>query len=77
MRKFTLGLNAAKIIDFNNVSNKTCSELNFLQKSQWAHMSTPRVELGSSLQFQYIIIFQTWQFFEPPSSMTNSVHNSI
>ncbi len=29
----TLGLNAAKIIDYKkNVSNKNCSELNFLQK---------------------------------------------
>ncbi len=32
-----------------NDSNKSCSELNFLQKSQWSHMSvSPIVELGTS-----------------------------
>ncbi len=53
-----------------NASNKSCSEFSFRQKNQWAHMSiTPRSgELGGSLQFQYIIIFQTWQYLVPPSS---------
>ncbi len=38
--RFTLRLNAAENTDYiKNGSNKSCSELNFLQKSQWAHMS--------------------------------------
>ncbi len=34
---------------------KTCSELNFLQKSQWARMYTspPGVELGGSKDLRY------------------------
>ncbi len=51
LSRFTLELNAAKITDYNkkDASNKSCSELNFLQKSQWARMSiSPGVELGSS-----------------------------
>ncbi len=38
--RFTLGLNAAKIpIISKNASNKHCSELNFLRKTQWTHFS--------------------------------------
>ncbi len=42
--KFTLGLNPAEITDYmKKVSSKSCSKLNFLQKSQWGHMSiSPR-----------------------------------
>ncbi len=37
--RFTLGLNAAEITDYMKKSfSKSCSELNFLQRSQWAHM---------------------------------------
>ncbi len=32
------------------------------------YLPPPGVELGGSLQFQYIIIFQTWQSFQPYSS---------
>ncbi len=44
MRKFILELYVAKIILITkNTLNKSCSELNFLQKSWWAHMSiSPR-----------------------------------
>ncbi len=42
-------------IKTKNASNKTCSESNFLQKSQFTHVSISlEVELGGSLQFQYI-----------------------
>ncbi len=38
--KFTLGLNTAEIINIiKNSSNKSCSELKFLQKTRWTHMS--------------------------------------
>ncbi len=38
--RFVLLLNAAKNTDnIKNASNKNCSEFDFLQKSQWAHMS--------------------------------------
>ncbi len=42
--RFTLGLNAAKNVHYiKNASNKICSKLNFVQKSQSAHMSiSPR-----------------------------------
>ncbi len=48
--RFNFKLNAAKItIISKNCSNKSCSELNFVQKSQWAHMSPPpEVELRCS-----------------------------
>ncbi len=38
--RFTYWLNTAKITNYiKKFSNKSCSELNFVQKSQWAHMS--------------------------------------
>ncbi len=38
---FTLWLDTAKNTDYmEKTSDKSCLELNFLQKSQWAHMST-------------------------------------
>ncbi len=41
--RFTLGLNTAENTDYI----KNCSAFNFLQKSQWAHMSiSPGMELG-------------------------------
>ncbi len=42
--RFTLGLNAAKITNYKkNCLNKSCWELNFVQKSQWTHFSiSPR-----------------------------------
>ncbi len=48
--RFILGLNAAKNADYmKNGSNKNCSELISLQKSNWTHISiSPEVELGSS-----------------------------
>ncbi len=40
LSRFTQELNAAKITDNNKkASNKSCSELNFLQKSYQAHVS--------------------------------------
>ncbi len=53
--RFTLGLNATKSTQVRIMSkislNKSCSELNFVQKSQLTHMSIsstppPQVELG-------------------------------
>ncbi len=39
--RFSLGLNAAENIGYmKKASSKSCSKLNFLQKRQWAHMST-------------------------------------
>ncbi len=52
-------------------SNKSYLGFNFIQKSQWVHMSSPpRVGLGGILdcQFQYTIIFQRWQSLQLPSS---------
>ncbi len=39
--RFTLRLNTTKNVDYikKYASNKNCSELNFLQKTQWVHMS--------------------------------------
>ncbi len=38
--RFTLKLNTAKNMHYvKSFLNKSCSELNFVQKSQWAHMS--------------------------------------
>ncbi len=64
MGKLASGLNAAKIIHYNewNVSNKSCSELNFLHKSQWAHLSPSTVELGVAKDFVFEIN-KTFFFF--------------
>ncbi len=38
-RTFTFGVNAAKIrIILKNAPHKSCSELNFLQNTQWTHV---------------------------------------
>ncbi len=38
--RFTLGFNTAKNTGYmKKASNKSCCELNFVQKTQWAHMS--------------------------------------
>ncbi len=60
---FTLGLNDAENTDYmkKKVSNKSCSELNFLQKSQWAHMS---ISSGSGTRvLQHFYQFLTDKFF--------------
>ncbi len=37
--RLTLGLNAAENTNYmKKISSKSCLELNFLQKSRWAHM---------------------------------------
>ncbi len=48
---FNLVLNAAKNTNHRKkVSNKSCSEFNFVQKSPRAHVSIPtRVELGAGM----------------------------
>ncbi len=41
IKYFTLGLNAAKNTHYiKKASNKSYSELNFVQKSRWVHVST-------------------------------------
>ncbi len=48
---FNLGLNAAKNTHpIKKASNKSCSELNFVQKSPWAHMSIPPPEWSKGAQ---------------------------
>ncbi len=68
MRKFTLMLNAAKITNYNKkcFKNKSCPELNFLQKSQWAHMfNSPRtgargLERSPCLKYYYVLELSTF-----------------
>ncbi len=53
--RFTFGQNAVKNINYTekcfkqklpkNVSNKSCGELNFLQKTQWKHISLCTLEV--------------------------------
>ncbi len=52
MRKFSLGLNAAKITDYNkkNASNKSCSYLNFLQKKSVGTYDYLPKEIGMIIQ---------------------------
>ncbi len=50
----------------------SCSGFNFIQKSQCGYMSISNIaELGGfkDCQFQYIIIFQSWQSLKPPASL--------
>ncbi len=52
-------------------SNKSCLELNSIQKNPWAHMSiSPRSGVGGSKDFPflYILRFQTYWFLELASS---------
>ncbi len=50
--RLNLGLNAAKkiLIISKNTSNKNCSELNFLQKSQWTHNTISLSSVAEGLQ---------------------------
>ncbi len=50
-------------------SNKTCPELNFLQKSQWVHMSTsPRSEPGGFVTITLYHNLSNMAIFQAPSS---------
>ncbi len=62
MRKFTLQLKAAKLpIITKNTSNKSCSQLNFLQKSQQAQMSiSPRSGTRERQRFDVWNIVMFW-----------------
>ncbi len=71
--RFSLGLDAAKNTHcIKKKINKSCSKLNFVQKSPRVHMSTsPPVELGGSKDshlWKLYIIFQRWESFDPPVS---------
>ncbi len=56
---FTLELNAAKITDYiKNCSNKSCWELNFVQKSQQANISiSPRSGIAGDFYVSNIILY--------------------
>ncbi len=55
MKKFTLELNAAKNIDvLKNTLNKSCTELNLLEKTQrMLSQSNPVVKLGAPRIFSH------------------------
>ncbi len=68
--RFTLALSAANNTHYiKKASNKSCSELNFVQKSQWTRicLSTPRVEPGA-LKICTFEILKCTEMEKSPSS---------
>ncbi len=66
LNRFTLGFNAAKNMHYikKKNSNKCCSELNFVQRSLWVHMSISPTSGGSDLQRSVCLKFYNEQKWE-------------